>query len=216
MPSKPSQESCIAICKLCIDYLSENRCLQEKGLFRSAVSQTDVRALQSRIHQLVQTQDILAYDKMRLAKLRSEWEPNIIAEVLQTTFKDMKSPLLQEAYEAIISMELSEEDFLCNKQAVQKWICKLSEPSFSLASSFFRLIYNLARYEDSEPSLLQLSYCISPTICRPSSGAYMSIKHMEDLRRIRPIIAFIVENFEEVFTSDLKPTVAPATVKVST
>ena len=43
-------------------------------------------------------------DKMRLAKLRSEWEPNIIAEVLQTTFKDMKSPLLQEAYEAIISM----------------------------------------------------------------------------------------------------------------
>ena len=39
---------------------------------------------------------------------------------------------------------------------------------------------------------------------------------LEDLRRIRPIIAFIVENFEEVFTSDLKPTVAPATVKVST
>ena len=43
-------------------------------------------------------------DKMRLAKLRSEWEPNMIAEVLQTTFKDMKSPLLYEAYEAIISM----------------------------------------------------------------------------------------------------------------
>ena len=64
MPSKPSQESCVAICKLCIDYLSENRCLQEKGLFRSAVSQTDVRALQSRIHQLVQTQDILAYGKV--------------------------------------------------------------------------------------------------------------------------------------------------------
>ena len=41
---------------------------------------------------------------MRLAKLRSEWEPNMIAEVLQTTFKDMRFPLLHEAYEAIISM----------------------------------------------------------------------------------------------------------------
>jgi hypothetical protein len=43
-------------------------------------------------------------DKMRLAKLRSEWEPSMIAEVLQTTFKDMKSSLLYEAYDAIISM----------------------------------------------------------------------------------------------------------------
>ena len=54
---KPSNESCIAICRLCIEFLCESRSLQEKLLFRTVVSQTDVRALQSTIHQLVQTQD---------------------------------------------------------------------------------------------------------------------------------------------------------------
>ncbi len=33
----------------------------------------------------------------------------------------------------------------------------------------------------------------------------MSIRHMEDLKRIRPVIAFIVENYDDIFVFGLKP-----------
>ena len=39
------------------------------------------------------------------------------------------------------------------------------------------------------------------------TSAYMSIKHIEDLRKIRPVISFLIENYEEIFTSDMKPAV---------
>lgn len=53
--------------------------------------------------------------------------------------------------------------------------------------------------EENEASLMQLAHSISPTICRPLTSAYMSIRHMEDLKRIRPVILFLIENYDEVF-----------------
>lgn len=53
--------------------------------------------------------------------------------------------------------------------------------------------------EENEASLMQLAYSISPTICRPVSSAYMSIRHMEDLKKIRPVILFVIENHGEIF-----------------
>ena len=58
MPLKLTNEQNFTMCKICIEYLSENRCLQEKSLFRTGISFTDVRALQNKIQQLIQTQDI--------------------------------------------------------------------------------------------------------------------------------------------------------------
>ncbi len=55
---------------------------------------------------------------------------------------------------------------------------------------------------------MQLGYCVSPTVCRPTTSAYMSIRHMEDLKKIRPLVCFVVENCEDVFTPGLKPTPA--------
>ena len=72
-------------------------------------------------------------------------------------------------------------------------------------SSLFRLLSRLAGIDESDSNLIQLAYSIAPTICRPINSAYMSIRHMEDLRRIRPVISFIMENYEEVFSDDLVP-----------
>lgn len=52
--------------------------------------------------------------------------------------------------------------------------------------------------EDNDASLTQLAYTVAPAICRPTTSAYMSIRHMEDLKRIRPIIMFLMGNSEEV------------------
>lgn len=61
---------------------------------------------------------------------------------------------------------------------------------------------SIAGGTESNPA--QLSLLLAPNICRPISGAYMSIHHQEDLKKIRPLIGFIIENFPQIFTKDLK------------
>lgn len=52
---------------------------------------------------------------------------------------------------------------------------------------------------------MDIAVVISPSIFKPSKSAYMSIRHIEDLRRVRPIIAFLVEKYPDIFTKDLRP-----------
>lgn len=63
----------------------------ERGLFRSTVSQTDVRLLQTQIVQSGQT------------KFREELDPHLVAEVLHTSLKDLRTPLLHEVYQDILN-----------------------------------------------------------------------------------------------------------------
>lgn len=66
--------------------------------------------------------------------------------------------------------------------------------------SYFRLLSKLASVEETDASLMQLAYSISPTICRPLTCAYMSLRHKEDLNKIRPVILYLVENYADIFT----------------
>jgi len=100
-----------------------------------------------------------------------------------------------------------------SETSIQSWIVKLPKPKFNLASALFRLLSRLAGVDESDSNLIQLAYSIAPTICRPINSAYMSIRHMEDLRKIRPVISFIMENYEEIFSEGFEP-VSP--VKFST
>ena len=86
---KPSAESCYDICEGCLNSLNDPKNYTEKNLFRSNVSQTEVRALQSRM---------LSSDG---GPKRKENDPHLLAEVLQTTFRDMQLPLMHEVYEDI-------------------------------------------------------------------------------------------------------------------
>jgi hypothetical protein len=78
-------------------------------------------------------------------------------------------------------------------------------------NSLFRLLARVASFEDSESSLMQLTSSVTPTICRPLSSSYMSIRHMEDLKKLRPVIAFFIENYLDIFT-----VVRNASTKLST
>lgn len=73
----------------CTNYLFE-KFSNEKGLFRSAVSQTDVRLLQTQIVQ-------------RNVTFRDEIDPHIVAEVLQTSLRDLTTPLFYEVYKDILN-----------------------------------------------------------------------------------------------------------------
>jgi hypothetical protein len=88
---KPSQDQCIEICDFAIAYLHD-KFSNEKNLFRSGVSQTDVRTLQSQI-----TQNSFSN------KAREDFDPHLVAEVLITTLKDMPHPLLLDVYDDILA-----------------------------------------------------------------------------------------------------------------
>lgn len=197
---KPTDDQLLEVCKLCIAYLNDKH-TSELGLFRSSVAQTDVRALQSQIIQF-------SYNKFR-----EDPDPHLVAEVLQTSFKNLTLPLLHEVYQDIVDTDLDDEDYDLSETSIQNWIVKLPKAKFNLTSALFRLLSRLASVDESDSNLIQLAYSIAPTICRPINSAYMSIRHMEDLRKIRPVISFIMENYEEIFSEGFEP-VSP--VKFST
>lgn len=87
---KPTLDQCLDVAKFCVSYLYE-RHSNEKNLFRSTVSQTDVRTLQS---QLVQGSTSI--------KMKDEYDPHLIAEVLLTSLKDMSRSLLLDIYEDVL------------------------------------------------------------------------------------------------------------------
>lgn len=187
-----TDEQLLEVCKLCISYLHDKHS-SELGLFRSSVAQTDVRALQTQIIQF------------SYAKFRDDPDPHLVAEVLQTSFKNLTYPLLHEVYQDIVNTDLDDEDFDLSETSIQSWIVKLPPAKFNLTSALFRLLSRLAGIDESDSNLIQLAYCIAPSICRPINSAYMSIRHMEDLRKIRPVISFIMENYDEIFTDGLSP-----------
>eukprot|EP00600_Ochromonadales_sp_CCMP1393_P007004 CAMPEP_0174958510 /NCGR_PEP_ID=MMETSP0004_2-20121128/2664_1 /TAXON_ID=420556 /ORGANISM="Ochromonas sp., Strain CCMP1393" /LENGTH=952 /DNA_ID=CAMNT_0016206731 /DNA_START=63 /DNA_END=2920 /DNA_ORIENTATION=+ len=189
---KHTDPQLLEACRLCVTYLSE-KYPTEPGLFRSSVAQTDVRVLQT---QIIET---------GYSKFRDDPDPHLVAEVLQTSLKNLALPLLHDVYQDIANTDLDDDDFELSEQSIQEWMVKLPEAKFELTSSLFRMLSQLAAVDESDSSLVQLAYSVSPTICRPTNSAYMSIRHMEDLRKIRPVVSFILENYEEVFTEDLKP-----------
>lgn len=96
MPKIPD-DILLDIAGFCIKYLGD-RCSNERGLFRFAVSQTDVRQLQAQIAQKTVTH-------------RDDLDAHLVAEVLQTTYRDLESPLLHEVYTDILNTGSS-----CEKQ----------------------------------------------------------------------------------------------------
>lgn len=89
MISRLPDETLHAVIHFCVSFLYE-KFPNERGIFRSTVSQTQVRELQSQIanHNL---------------KPRDDVDPHVVAEVIQTSLKGLASPLLHEVYPDILS-----------------------------------------------------------------------------------------------------------------
>lgn len=62
------------------------------------------------------------------------------------------------------------------------------------------MLSKLAGLEETDVGMMQLIYSVSPTICRPLTCSYMSLRHKEDLNKIRPVVLFLTEHFQELFT----------------
>lgn len=89
---RPANDECYEICKLCCSYLNDGFS-SEKGLFRTNLSQTDVRVLQSQ----------LANNPNSVNRIKEESDPHLVAEVLLVCFRDMVYPLFYEVYDDIVN-----------------------------------------------------------------------------------------------------------------
>lgn len=142
-----------------------------------------------------------------IQKVRDEVDQHVIAGVLTASLKDLHSPVMIEVYNDVLNTDITEDTRLC-MATIRNWIVKIPSPRFEIIKQIFSLLHKLTApriggISDSNPT--QLAFNLSPFICRPFDSAYMSIRHMEDLLKIRPVIAFMIENFNEIMTKDLCP-----------
>ena len=89
---KPNIEQCLAICKGCLQTLNEPKHYGEKNLFRSNLPMTDIRETQVRM-------------MMSDGYKWKENDPEMLAEVLQITLRDMTPTLMQDVYEDILGLK---------------------------------------------------------------------------------------------------------------
>lgn len=62
----------------------------------------------------------------------------------------------------------------------------------------FRILFRLHKVNNEDLSP-QLAYQFAPLLCRPLYSTYMSIRHMEDLVQIRPVIHVLIKKFPDFF-----------------
>jgi hypothetical protein len=60
------------------------------------------------------------------------------------------------------------------------------------------MLYQLATTPDNDANIAQLIMSIAPTIYKPVDTCYMSIRHTELLKLIRPVFQFITEHHAEI------------------
>lgn len=104
----------LEVVTFCISYLFE-KFPNERGLFRSSVSQTDVRNLQNQL-------------ALHSVKAREDLDPHLVAEVLQTTFRDLNSPLMSDIYKDMVAagnFEFTTFSFPAIERNIQNWLMKI-------------------------------------------------------------------------------------------
>ena len=134
--------------------------------------------------------------------------------------KDMDQSLFHDIYDDFLTIEVT-EDVIHSKLPILHQLNKLDVHHVELVSvltinflnlwinrfffqifflqvrSLFVLLFRVSRQGSSELNSFQLAQLISPYICKRAQGAFMSIRHIEDLRKIKPIINFIIDNLDE-------------------
>lgn len=190
---------CIDIIDISVTQLLDKHA-DERGLFRSTVPQVDVRNLQEQLYNYIKEKQNENEKKIKslLASIKDS-DPYTLAEVIQTSLKEMKYPLFYDIYNSFLELELIENNFELNIKNVKSLLENISEPKFTIIKKIFFLLSHLISLEENDASIVQLAHVISPTVCRPITSAFMSLRHMEDLKKIRPIVLFLMENCHDIF-----------------
>ena len=168
----------------CVNFLLEHF-THERGIFRQATVMTEVRKLKLQLYQ--------DYHH----KIREEPDPHIIASCLQNVLKDMPVSVFHDVYDDILHTDIT-EDIMSGNKAIEKWITKMDLQHFEFVRSMFSFLSRISK-QVSELNSSQLSQILSPYLCRRANSAFMSIRHGEDLRRIKPVFSFMIDQFDDIF-----------------
>lgn len=126
-------------------------------------------------------------------------DPHLVAGVLQLTLKDMPISVFSNVYDDMMASSNESADFTRNKNDVIAWMCKFDSENFTFVKTLIAFIHQLGTTPGNDANISQLVFIFAPLLCRPANSAYMSVRHMEDLRKLRPTLQVIVENYIEIF-----------------
>ena len=121
---KLTDETLVDVSFKCLTFLTE-RCMNEKVLFRTTASLTEVRNLQTS----------LACNDNNGKSLREELNPYIVLGVLMFSLKSMTLSLMQEIYDDVLKIECT-EDFEQIKFHIISSLVNLNTANFDLVCKF--------------------------------------------------------------------------------
>jgi len=193
------QDQLLEICAVCTSYLLEiglQNC--EKGLFRFSPLVTDVKKLQQQLSQ----------HKGPL-KSRDDHNAHVVAGVLQLCLKELPESLLHEVYDDIVNTDVNTENIKLKSQ-ICGYLGKLPAAKLQLFRSLCTLLQKVSEAGGNDSSIPHIAFLFGPLVCKPANSAYMSIRHSEALRTIRPVLQVVLEYLNDIFR-EVRSNPLPAT-----
>ena len=193
-----ADEVLLDVALLCVNRLSD-KYLHDKALFLVVASLQDVKIFQKALLGC-------AVDSNATQKMGEQNDPAIVVGVLIKCLKDTRCCVMHELYEELlVGIDLNEERKRITS-ALRSMLTKLNHQKFRLVKALMSMLNRLVISHPGEHSFGHLANSTAPALCRLVDSAYMSIRHEEDLRRIKPVVAYMIENVKDIFTCDLVPT----------
>lgn len=179
-----SEQQACELSRWCINYLVENS-LHEKNLFRTFPSVGEIRKVK---HQLFEGK----------AKKNSDFDSNAVAGVLINALKEMKPSLIFEAIEELLKSEIRDGSE-SSLEKIARGLVKIPSNRYDILRQLLPLINRISSSNANDNNIAQRLMIFAPVICKPLDTSYMSIRHTEILRQIKPILQIAIENYTEIF-----------------
>ena len=163
--------------------------------------------------------------------MREELDPHVVIGVMLNALKSMARSPLFEVYTLIHetgknaknslcfhfiyylittssfiddTLEIN-EDYVQSKAFVCGWLVQMSQERLELARAVLGLCARIVSSSGHDGVLAEaLAYTLSPYLSRPADSAFLSLRHKEHLCKARPVIAFLIVNFSDIFSVDLR------------
>jgi hypothetical protein len=91
--------------------------------------------------------------------------------------------------------EIVENNWVASMERTCLLVRKLSAPRRQCMTSIISLLAQIsASSDENEMTSHHLACALGPVLCRPAGSAYMSLRHMDGLHRIRAVVELMIDN----------------------
>ena len=126
-------------------------------------------------------------------------DTHLVAQLLLFCLRERFEPLFSwELHDRVLAIAIGGE---ISVSSVQSVVLDLPQANRAQLGRIVELLSQVVESASRNESTVHgLASVFAPVLCRGNSSAYMSIRHMEEMPKIRTVVQFCIEHYAEVFT----------------